>query len=45
MTGGSPADVDSGGRVASVEQHLLLPRSSLPGPGKGLGGIFPEGLY
>lgn len=41
VKGGSPADVDSGGRVALVEQHLLL-FLTLPGPEKGLGGIFPE---
>lgn len=43
MTGGSPADMDSGGRVALVEQHLLL-LLTLPGLEEGLGGVFPEGV-
>lgn len=43
MAGGSPADADSGGRVALVEQHLLLPLTR-PGPEMGLAGILPEGV-
>lgn len=39
----SPAEVDSAGRVALLEQHLLL-LLTLPGPEKGLGGSFPEGV-
>lgn len=42
MAGGSPADADSGERVALVEQHLLL-LLTLPGPEKGPCRYLPRG--